>query len=161
MPTWPLPESVQTAGTVVDRTEPETRPGGLEPVESFTMPRIQSIAGALTATVTILFVTGYASGQDFVAAGGSGDDGGDAGSVRFTANRGVRAGGKTRVRTPRAPRVPRKASLVARDLDIDGVVEVADLDASPGDLDPDLFEVTTAKNFLVPSGTVLRVEGDV
>lgn len=117
-------------------------------------------ASTLVVATLALFLDARAAAQSFSAAGGTGDAGGNGGSFELKANRGVRAGGAAKVKLPSTPKVTSKATLVATDLDLDLDVDVADLDASPADLDPDTFEVTTAGNFLVPAGTTLLLGDD-
>jgi hypothetical protein len=116
---------------------------------------------ALLGLLTFLAMAEPIGAQDVLVAGGAGDAGGNGGEIRLSSNRGILAGGRAKAATPKAPRVPSTGTLVAQDLDISGTVEVADLDASAGDLDPDLFEVTTTGNFVIPLGVTLAVEGDV
>jgi hypothetical protein len=124
------------------------------------MQRVGGI-GVIIAMVSSLLITVGLEAQDFLAAGGNGRSGGDGGEVEFRANRGIRAGGKAKVKTPKIPALQGATTLVAADLDVSGAIVVADLDASPGDLDPDDFEVTTAGNFAVLLGTTLELEADV
>ncbi len=122
-----------------------------------TRASIRSVVLGLFVTL----LTGSLSAQNFLATGGSGAAGGQGGEVELRSSRGIRAGNRARVVSPRDPRMTRRATLEATDVDLNLSVEVADLDASPGDLDPDPFEVTTQRDFLVPVGTTLLVEGDV
>jgi hypothetical protein len=94
------------------------------------------------------------------ATGGAGEVGGAGGDVVIEASDAVIAGAGAKVKAPKAPKIPTRAALVAGDTDMNFAVEIADLDASPADLDPDLFEVTVRGDVLVPAGTTLEVESD-
>jgi len=101
-----------------------------------------------------------ADGQVLLAPGGAGDSGGAGGSVSIRASDAVVAGGNAKAKAPKTPKVSTKAELVVANLDGNPAVQIADLDASPADLDPDDFEVTVRGDILVPTGLTLEVEDD-
>jgi hypothetical protein len=110
--------------------------------------------------VFALMLGASAHAQSLHAPGGAGDSGGAGGDVVVRASDAVVAGAGAKAKAPKAPKVSTKAELVASDLDMNLQVEIADLDASPADLDPDDFQVTVRGDVLVPAGTTLFVEDD-
>ena len=103
---------------------------------------------------------GAAHGQSLLATGGAGDSGGDGGGVEILASDAVVAGAGAKAKAPKAPKVTTKPDLATGDLNIGAFIDIADLDASPSDLDPDSFEVTVRGDVLVTAGNTLRVEDD-
>ena len=118
---------------------------------------MRSVVGFL-AFVFMLGASAHA--QSLHAPGGTGDSGGAGGDVTLRASDAVVAGGGAKAKAPKAPKVSTKAELVVANLDANPLVQIADLDASPFDLDPDDFEVTVRGDVLVPAGTTLSVEDD-
>jgi hypothetical protein len=114
---------------------------------------MRSAVGALAFAV--LGAAGAAHAQAILAPGGSGDSGGAGGDIVLRASDAVVGGAGAKVKAPKAPKVSTRAELVAADQDM-----IADLDANPADLDPDLFEVTVRGDVLVPAGATLLVEDD-
>jgi hypothetical protein len=115
---------------------------------------------ALGFVVFGLMVGASADAQAILAPGGSGDTGGLGGAISIRASDAVVAGGRAKAKAPKAPKVSTKAELVVANLDGNPAVQIADLDASPADLDPDDFEVTVRGDILVPTGLTLEVEDD-
>jgi len=118
---------------------------------------MRSVVGILTFAVML---GASAHAQSIVATGGAGDSGGAGGDLSIRVSDAVVAGGSAKAKAPKAPKVTSKPDLTATDLDSNLVVEIADLDASPSDLDPDVLEVTVRGDVLIPTGTTLQVEDD-